>query len=327
MKKTIVSKIALCLGIFIMTIVLLQGFSFAQSENIQMIKKSNEEYMIYVEELLEQEFQFAFSNNENKDNLKFYDSAFDKTENGNHIVYIDSEIYNQNFKDKKDVYLWIKQGDVYKMEAQKINLENAISEEDIVSLNQLTKKISVDIGNKDLPVETKDGVTQNVRIGTINITDDKAEKYYYQIVKVVEDTDTAKMTELVYKLNSLEGKNMYEKLSVYSEFKQIYSKIAPKLNEENWWLEVQDYTIEQPADSKKGDKYIVWIKDNSKIDFQIMNCDDDYTPEFENKKMVVKEVTKLPVTGASIALFVALGIILVLIVLVIVVKKNNRKAE
>ena len=49
MKKTIVSKIALCLGIFIMTIVLLQGFSFAQSENIQMIKKSNEEYMIYVE--------------------------------------------------------------------------------------------------------------------------------------------------------------------------------------------------------------------------------------------------------------------------------------
>ena len=54
-----------------MTIVLLQGFSFAQSENIQMIKKSNEEYMIYVEELLEQEFQFAFSNNENKDNLIF----------------------------------------------------------------------------------------------------------------------------------------------------------------------------------------------------------------------------------------------------------------
>ena len=143
---------------------------------------------IYVEELLEQEFQFAFSNNENKDNLKFYDSAFDKTENGNHIVYIDSEIYNQNFKDKKDVYLWIKQGDVYKMEAKEINLENAISEEDIDSLNQLTKKISVDIGNKDLPVETKDGVTQNVKIGTININAFFILAYFFSPLILFADT-------------------------------------------------------------------------------------------------------------------------------------------
>lgn len=325
MKKTKVSKLTLIFAIFIMTIALLQGFSLAQSENIQMIKKNNEEYMIYIEELLDQEFQFAFSNDTNNENLKFYESATDKVENGNHIAYIDSTIYNQSFKEKSNVYLWIKQGDVYKIEAQKVDLNDAISEEEIQSLNQLTKKISVEIGNKDLPVENKDGVTQNVKIGTINITDNKTEKYYYQIVKAINDTDTSRIIELVSELNVLDGKNIYEKLSVYNEFKQTYSKVAPKLDEKDWWNEVQDYTIEQPVDSKKGDKYIVWIKDSSKVDFQIMECNDDYLPEYENKKTVVKEVTKLPVTGASIAVFVALGIILVLIVLVVIVKKNNGK--
>lgn len=327
MKKTIVSKVTLCFAIFIMTIALLQGFSFAKSENIQMIKKNNEEYMIYIEELLEQEFQFAFSNEVNNENLKFYDSATDKAENGNHIAYIDSTIYNQNFKNQKNVYLWIKQGDVYKIKAQKIDLNDAISEEEIQSLNQLTKKIAVEIGSKDLPSETQNGVTQNVKIGTINITDIKSEKYYYQIVKVVNDTDTSKIIELVSKLNNLNGKNIYEKLSAYNELKQTYSKIAPNLDEKNWWNEVKDYTIEQPTDSKKGDKYIVWIKDSSKIDFQIMECDDDYSQEFQNKKTVVKEVTKLPVTGASIALFVTLGIILILIIAVIFYKNNKKKAK
>lgn len=325
MKKTKVSKLTLFFAIFTMTIALLQGFSLAQGENIQMIKKNNEEYMIYIEELLDQEFQFAFSNDTNNENLKFYESATDKAENGNHIAYIDSSIYNQSFKEKSNVYLWIRQGNVYKIEAQKVDLNDAISEEEIQSLNQLTKKISVEIGNKDLPVENKNGVTQNVKIGTINITDSKTEQCYYQIVKAVNDTDASRIIELVSELNVLDGKNIYEKLSVYNEFKQVYSKVAPKLDEKDWWNEVQDYTIEQPVDSKKGDKYIVWIKDSSKIDFQIMECSDDYLPEFENKKTIVKEVTKLPVTGASIAVFVALGIILVLIVLVVIVKKNNGK--
>lgn len=327
MKRNVVNKITLSSLIFAAMICLLQGFSFAQSENIQMIKKNNEEYIIYIDELLNEDFQFAFSDTSSKSSLAFYDSAMDQAENGNHIAYIDSDIYNNILKDKDKIYLWIKQGDIYLVEAQEINLDDALSEEDIEFLNNSTKSISVEIGNKKLPTKFIDEVEQNVEIGTINIIDNKNEKYYYQIVKIVEDTDVERFVELSEEINNIESKNTFEKLCVYSEFKNIYSKIAPNLDEKDWWLEVNDYTIEQPTESKKGEKYIVWIKDSSKIDFQIMTCDNDYIPEYQDREFISLEVTKLPVTGASISLFIVLAIVVISIIAVIMIKKKNKNEK
>lgn len=328
MKKALTKKVVSCLLIVMVMLALLQGFSFAKSENIQMIKKCEDEYMIYVSNLLDKEFEFAFSNitDVDKTALVFNDSALDQIENGNSIAYVDSILYEQYFKDKDSTYLWVKQGTEYILEAQKVELLDALTEEDIQTFNQVTKIIEVTVGEKQLPTETEDGVEISHKIDTLDIND-KTGSYSYKMVKAIEGSDEAKLIALAVQMNSLDDKDMFEKLSVYSEFKAIYNKLQPEVNDTKW-IEVKDCTIEQPQESKKGDQYLVWIKkDNSTIDLQIMTCADTYTPEYEKQETVIKETTKLPITGDSIVLFVIAGVILVLIIAVVVLKFKKSKVN
>lgn len=332
MKKALTIKVVFCLLIITMTITLLQGFSFAKSENIQMIKKSENEYIIYVSNLLDQDFKFAFSNEENvadKTTLSFKDSALDQEENGNHIAYIDADLYTQYFENKENTYLWVKIDEEYKLSGEKVELSEALSEDEIQSFNLVTKTIEVEVGEKELPKETVNGVEISHKIGTINIKDDKEAVYSYKMVKATSGSEAERLIELAKKMNSLdEGTNIFEQLSVYSEFKDVYTNLIPDENDSNWAM-VNDYTIEQPQNSKEGDQYLVWIKQdiqqNSVIDLQIMICDDDYTPEYEKQEVVIKETTKLPKTGDNITLFVIAGIILVLIIAVVVLKVRSKK--
>lgn len=62
MKKSLAQKVMLFLAVTIITITLLQSFSLAKSENVQMIKKSEKEYIIYVSNLIGSEFEFSFAN-------------------------------------------------------------------------------------------------------------------------------------------------------------------------------------------------------------------------------------------------------------------------
>lgn len=330
MGKTLRSKTILCLLIIMTTITLLQGFSYAQSENLQTIKKG-EEYMLYVSEVLNKNFEFAFSNDASieKDVLVFKNSALDNTENGNHIAYVDSDLYAQYFKNQENTFLWVKQEENYKVEAQKINLNNALTENDIEELNSVTKAIKVEAGEKELPVKNKDGVKITSKIGTINIIDDKTATYSYKIVKAT-DTNSEELIRIATEMNKLDSnKNIFEQLSTYKEFQDVYSRIMPKVTSKEW-TKVKDFTIEQPEDSKKDDKYLVWIKKEEAgkepvIDVQIMTCDNDYTPNYEKQDVVIKETTKLPITGDNIVLFVIAGVILALIIAIIVLKLKNKK--
>lgn len=89
-----------------MIITLLQGFSFAKSESTQMIKKGEKEYIIYISNLLNSKFEFAFANkkDEIEANLNFYDSAVDASENGNNIAYVDENIYNTYLMEKLKLF-------------------------------------------------------------------------------------------------------------------------------------------------------------------------------------------------------------------------------
>lgn len=147
MKKALKQKIMLSTLLIIMIITLLQGFSFAKSESTQMIKKGEKEYIIYISNLLNSKFEFAFANkkDEIEANLNFYDSAVDASENGNNIAYVDENIYNTYFDGKAETFLWIKGTEI---KAEKIELSNALTEETIQDLNKVTKKIAIKIGNE-----------------------------------------------------------------------------------------------------------------------------------------------------------------------------------
>lgn len=331
MKKALTKRVMLCTLIVTMIIALLQGFSIAKSESTQILKLDEKEYIIYVSNLLDTKFKFAFSNSASteKSNLEFDDSATD-TENGNNIAYVDSAKYDKYFKDQEKTFLWVKEGEQYKLEAEEVNLSKALNEDEIQSLNKVTTKIKVEIGEKELATETINGVKVNRKIGTINIKDDKDATYSYKIVKASKGTEAKQLMDLAEQMNKMDNKNMFEKLSIYSEFKELYSKLEPTVSDRNW-TKVKDYAIEQPQDSKKGDQYLVWLKkdlgNNSVVDVQLMNCNDDYTPAYEKQEVVVKQTSKLPITYDNIILFVIAGILLALIIAIVILKLRNKKEQ
>lgn len=338
MKKALTKKVMFCMIIMIMMFPLIQGISLATDSNVehtQMIKKSDNEYMIYVSYenesvLLNEKFEFAFSNEAevaDKSTLVFKESALDQAENGNYIAYVDSELYSQYFEGKENTYLWVKQNEDYKLEAEKINLTNSLTEETIQELNNVTKTIKVTVGEKILPTETVDGVKVSHKIGTLTI-EEQTGTYSQKMVKATEGTDAKELIDLAEKLNKVDEENMFNKLSIYNEFKALYNKLKPEIEDEKW-TEVENHTIEQPQSSKTGEQYLVWLKqetDNgTNIDVQIMTCVDEYTQEYEKQEVIIKETTKLPITGDNIVLFVIAGIILVLIIAVVVLKLKNKK--
>lgn len=325
MKKSLAQKVMLFLAVTIITITLLQSFSLAKSENVQMIKKSEKEYIIYVSNLIGSEFEFSFANkkDESKENLVFTNSALDQEDNGNNIAYIDETIYNNYFDGKKETYLWVKQGTEYKVEAEKINLKDALTEEDIQELNNATKKIPVKFGELNLPAETVDGVKITRRMGTINIEDNSETEYSYKMLKSTEESKVEELINLANEMNKLDEKNTYDKLSIYGQFKSLYEELKPS----DGWNVAENNVIKQPQESKKGEQYLVWIKNEQTTDVQIMTCNDEYTPEYENKKIINKVITKLPITGESLALYITAAILIVLIVTVAILKVKNNKSN
>lgn len=325
MKKSLAQKVMLFLAVTIITITLLQSFSLAKSENVQMIKKSEKEYIIYVSNLIGSEFEFSFANkkDESKENLVFTNSALDQEDNGNNIAYIDETIYNNYFDGKKETYLWVKQGTEYKVEAEKINLKDALTEEDIQELNNATKKIPVKFGELNLLAETVDGVKITRRMGTINIEDNSETEYSYKMLKSTEESKVEELINLANEMNKLDKKNTYDKLSIYGQFKSLYEELKPS----DGWNVAENNVIKQPQESKKGEQYLVWIKNEQTTDVQIMTCNDDYTPEYENKKIINKVITKLPITGESLALYITAAILIVLIVTVAILKVKNNKSN
>ncbi len=325
MKKSLAQKVMLFLAVTIITITLLQSFSLAKSENVQMIKKSEKEYIIYVSNLIGSEFEFSFANkkDESKENLVFTNSALDQEDNENNIAYIDETIYNNYFDGKKETYLWVKQGTEYKVEAEKINLKDALTEEDIQELNNATKKIPVKFGELNLPAETVDGVKITRRMGTINIEDNSETEYSYKMLKSTEESKVEELINLANEMNKLDEKNTYDKLSIYGQFKSLYEELKPS----DGWNVAENNVIKQPQESKKGEQYLVWIKNEQTTDVQIMTCNDDYTPEYENKKIINKVITKLPITGESLALYITAAILIVLIVTVAILKVKNNKSN
>lgn len=323
--KNLTQKAILFLILTFLLLILLQNFSLASSENIQMIKKGEKQYIIYVSNLLNQEFQFAFANkaDEAEENLMFINSAVDQAENGNNIAYIDETLFNTYFDEKADTFLWVKQENDYKVEAEKITLEKAITEELIQNLNNVTKKIPVKFGELNLPAETVEGVKITRKLGTINIDDESETEYSYNMLKSVEESKVEKLINLAETINNLQEKNIYEKLYIYNQFNELYTELIPS---DNWQI-AENNTIMQPQDSKKGEKYLVWIKGDNVIDLQIMTCNDEYTPEYEKQEVVNKVVTKLPITGESLVLYIVAAVLVIAIITMVIVKVKKNKTN
>ena len=101
------SKITISL-IVVLAMIVTQLTVFATNEKIELVKNSTNEYIIYVKDMLKNDFKFAFSNDpqDEESNLVFQNAALDSTNaDANKIAYI-NDVMLPMFSSK--TYMWVK---------------------------------------------------------------------------------------------------------------------------------------------------------------------------------------------------------------------------
>lgn len=330
MKKSI--KITLML-ILLIAIMVMPTFISANTES-KILKKSDK-YLIYNENAMNEEFTFAFgTENQNKESLIFFPSAKDSNEEGaKNVAYIDDTTKGY-LNENSEAFLFVRNKEgKYIIEAEKINLKDAIDNEVVEGT---TKRIKVDTSKTETTTKTIDGVKNEVTKGKVVITDDAKAKYSYILVKLptTGENDYSKLMNLAEKISKkeeVEKLDLMQKLELMESFYTLYTAKEPKAND-NSWLPVENLEIMQPEDSKNGEQYIVFIKSENgekvTIDAQFLTSYDKYSPLYEKETITIKETSKLPVTfDSTITLIVIFAIIIVAIVIVLVIRKKASKKQ
>ena len=249
---TIIIILAITLGI--------QSMVLATNEEIQILKKSDSEYILYLKNHMESEFEFSFSNDQPEDvvkeNLRYRKSGTDSIEDGNHIVYIDSELYTTYFS--KPTYLWARTlSGEYFAEGIEIDLNDFVTDEDVEFINNMTEVIEVDTTNTLVTEEEIDDVKITRTIGKIDIKEEGT--IYYQIVNLPASEEYNEFMEIAETIaNNQIPSGFYERLEITNKFSKLYNQLVPEIEDANW-IEVTDNTILQPEDSEEGEQYIVWL--------------------------------------------------------------------
>lgn len=296
------------------------------NENIQIVKKSGNEYLIYISGHMNLQFEFAFSNDQgvNKETLGYKSSILDSTSEENNVAYIDNSLYSAYFSGK--TYLWARDlSGKYFAEGVEIDLSKAIEESNVNLINNLTKIIKVDTKNTITTSEVVNEVKVTKTVGKVDVLEEGTT--YYQLVKLPASEEYNEFMKTAEKIaNDKIENNMYAKLEVANKFSNYYNKLVPNVDDAKW-IKVNNNTILQPEESHDGEQYILWLKTEkngeNKIDVQFLTCFEDYKPEVISEKIT----TKLPVTYDNPILFIILAVLVVALVVVLILRNKTEKIK
>lgn len=305
-------KIIFLVGIF--SLILLLGLPVnAANENMQLVKQTETDYLIYINGNLDSSFEFAFSddNTADKETLTYLSAATDSAEGGNYIAYINS--YTTENK-----YMWAKDAEgTYFVEGVELDLSKAIPADELTAIQNVTKKIAVDTEQVQVEEKTIDG--NQVTVTTGKVVFENEGNYEYQIVKLPSTTEYNELMDLAERISKINSTtDMYTKLGLYTKFNNLYNELSSALLEENW-IDVQNQEILQPEDTENGDKYVLWIREGNTIDAQFL------TSKYVEEKVTEEITVKLPVTGDNNTLLIVLGILVVAIIVVSIRIKSLKK--
>lgn len=296
------------------------------NENIQIIKKSGNEYLIYISEHMDSQFEFAFSNDQgaDKETLGYKSSILDSTSEKNNVAYIDNSLYTTYFSGK--TYFWARDlSGKYFAEKVEVDLSKAIEESNVNLINNLTKIIKVDTKNTITTSEVVNEVKVTKTVGKVDVLEEGTT--YYQLVKLPASEEYNEFMKTAEKIaNDKIENNMYAKLEVANKFSNYYNRLVPDIDDANW-IKVNNNTILQPEESHNGEQYILWLKTENnrenKIDVQFLTCFEDYKPEVISEKIT----TKLPVTYDNPILFIILAVLVVAFVVVLILRNKSEKTK
>lgn len=324
MKKQLSRLIAIVLIAF-SSLAITQMAVYAQDKNkVNLLKTSEETYIIYAEDTINTEFLFCFSEKTEVEEDELTFSAAGTDTNGAYVAYMTKE-QAQKLPEGK-TYMWVKANS--ELTKYEINLKEAVTSEEIEFVNSTTKRIEVETSGSKNTSEEVEGVKITHSQGKVILTEEGSSFSYY--IEKVSSEETTNFVELANQIMNSENLSNYERLTLVKQFANAYANMFEGI--ENWVEVPENKEILQPQEAKKDDIYLVWLKNEQteENDVQILLCDDHQDIEVEEaKKVTVYDVTKLPVTFDTIITLIITLIILVAIIaiLVIVKKKLNKKED
>ncbi len=326
MKKSLVSKIIFTI-LMIVAILAISNNVLAANETYTILQKTETEYVIYLKSSLDKEFEFVYTNEVLEDDAKldYIKSAKDSKE-GLPVAYVDADLYSKYFEGKADTYLWAKNADGYIAKGIKVDLTESVTETMVDFVKNTTKRIAVSTDSKDVVEVEKDGIKYTTTTGKIVIEDDKDATYYYIMADITTSEDYAKLMGLAEEINKSDSASTVTKLDNSKEFYDLYSELMLEVKADSW-IKAENMEIPQPKESKTGDKYVVWVRQENANgvveDAQFMTCYQEEDRQYVKEEQVIVTTSKLPITYDSIALFVVLAVAVVLFVVLLVVRRKS----
>ena len=300
------------------------------NENVQIIsntdEQGNKEYIVYIQELMQTNFASAVSNSAStpEQDLDFVTA---RDGEGNYVAQIDANAVTGD-----TTYLYVKYDGQESTEVLELDLSNALDKTDMEYVENTTKRIDTETVEKLEEInEEIDGVQTTLTVGGLRITDTDNATYEYQLTKVTDNTPYSRLVELADELNSenYDQKDMYSKIQLTSEFYTLYNQLM----EGATWTAVTDNEIRQPSDAIEGDQYVVLIRKTAEdgaitTDAKLMVSALVEHDDQGSETRTVQETARLPITGDSIVLFVALAMVVIALIIVFVrMKKLNKKED
>ena len=336
--ETKIKKITSVLLLAIMIIAMASVPVLATTNEKVILKNSNNEYLIYFKEFCKKDFQFAISKNDKavETELNFVNSAKDQPASSGealNVAYIDEASFESIFGKNPTslvAYIWVKDAeDNTVIKADKLDLNEAVTDKMIETVNGTTKRIDVDTEKQYQRNVVEDGVSKTVTVGKVVLNEKEGAKYSYVLTKLDDKTTGAnKLFELADTLkNSID--DTYINLSLSKQFYDLYVKLMPSNSE---WTAVENSEILQPENTVEGDKYIVYIKEtkgnDETVDAKFLTCVYKEDAGVDKEEKTITETVKLPVTFDSGAiLFTILGVIIIALIIVAIIRKKSEKKD
>ena len=330
------SKLIIIAVIVSLTIIAMITSVYAANEKIEIITKDGE-YIIYVNDYERTSFKFAFSTEEltaEQANLQltFINSCQDV--NGQQAAFLDNtmDIYNE-----ETIFMYAKtlEGETI-LTAESIIKEQALSDETLAEIENITKRIPVETSNTTQTAEDIDGVAVTKTFGQIDIIpDDTNAIYYYELIKI-DDTvseDAKTLMEMLKNLPTILEESdvdsqMNTKISIMKQINEKYTKLINTAE----WKKVSNMQVVQPLTTVDGDQYIALLKKDAEggetiYDAQFLTSEREDSNKFEPIIEEREVKVSLPVTYDSILLFVILIVIVAIITIVLIRIKMLEKKE
>ena len=328
--KRLNSKLLVLTIVFLLGIVAFQLSVHATNENIEIVQTTDDNYLIYIKDNLNTDFEFAFSNEKDADKEALdykYAETDSEEENSNKIAFVNNttkELFD------KPTYMWAKNSEGnYIVEGIEISLEDSIHVYDLEHSAQITKIIPVDATKTNTTQKEVDGKKITTTVGKV-ILPETENDYSYILIKLPNSSDYDNLTNLATRISKFNSEtNTYTKINVYKQFINTIEKLQPNSNSN--WIKIEGNEISQPEDTADGEQYILWLKETKgnnivKQDIQFL------TSHREESEEKIKETitTKLPITYDNNTLLIVLIVLIVVAIIVFIRIKmlnKNKKEE